>query len=187
MFNMNFSFSNGHLWFILAIQLFSSCSHKYDSNILDLAFYQWNQWPDEAADWSREPLENPTEDLSQIAQNPPSCGWEELHRGNGRLLRIPAALPGYKGVSWYHCRFTLPELWNEQQIVFMFDSTGPQVEVYLNEALVGYQMGQNSTFHVDVTNVIYYTRDNHLAIRITDPDGTGGLGGLIVKSAPKPL
>ena len=64
-----------HSTLILLIILASSCSHKFDSNVLDLAFYQWNLWPD---------VEAMKED------GPPSCGWDELHRGNGKLVRIPA-------------------------------------------------------------------------------------------------
>lgn len=172
--------------FLFSLFFFTSCSLKYNSDTLDLSFYQWNQWPDKDATWSIDTLDIQHLDLSEFPAQPPTCGWEELHRGNGRLVRIPAALPGYKGVSWYHCRFTLPELWHEKQIEFLFDSTGPRVEVYLNEALEGYQNGGNGTFKLDVTETIYYTRDNHLAIRITDPDGTGGMGNLIVKSAQKP-
>ncbi len=72
-------------------------------------------------------------EVSTLMPNPPSCGWEKLHRGNGKLVRIPAIIEDYAGISWYHCRFTLPELWQEKQIVLMFDAAGPEVEVYLNE------------------------------------------------------
>ena len=159
---------------ILLIVLLISCSHKYDSNTLDLAYYQWNLWPDIDAD---------------ISSGPPTCGWEVLHRGNGKLVRIPAIIEEhfsdqYAGVSWFHCRFTLPDLWAEKRIVLSFEEAGPGVEVYLNEKLVGSHQGGGIPFQFDITPQVYYTRDNHLAIRITDPNGgAGGItGNLVVKS-----
>lgn len=168
-------------WSLLLVLLTSliSCSHKYDSDILDLSFYQWNQWPDSDADWSEVSVHEQSHDPSNMLSNPPTCGWEVLHRGNGILVRIPAVLMDHVGVSWYHCRFTLPEIWEERKIVLIFEAAGPEVEVYLNEELLCYFQDRNTPFELNVTDQIYYVRDNHLAIRITDPFGGGGIGGNI--------
>ncbi len=64
--------------------LWVSCSHKYDSDIHNLDFYQWNLWEDAKA--------GPEEDQ-------PSCGWDDLHRGKGKLVRIPATLAGLQSES----------------------------------------------------------------------------------------
>ena len=144
--------------FVLSIILVGSCSHKYDSNTLGLDFYQWNLWQDEVA---------------VQGDNLPSCGWDELHRGKGELVRIPASLeehfPGIEenSVFWYHCRFTLPELWKEKQIALVFEGAGPLVKVFLNEEEVGSFQGGEGAYKLDVSDVIYYTRDNHLAIRVS--------------------
>jgi hypothetical protein len=168
-------------WPILMVLLASviSCSHKYNSDILDLSFYQWNQWPDRDADWKDVTVHDEWDDLSNKHSNPPTCGWEVLHRGNGKLVRIPAVLMDHVGVSWYHCRFTLPEVWEDKKIVLKFEAAGPEAEVYLNETLLGYFRERNTPFELDVTDQIYYVRDNHLAIRITDPFGGGGISGNI--------
>jgi len=152
---------------IALLSFLISCSHKYNSDVLDLSFYQWNQWPDKEAVFSSLPFNSPT------------CGWEVLHRGNGNLVRIPATIEDYSGVSWYHCRFTLPEIWEHRKIVMSFEGAGPEVEVYLNKALVSNQSGGNP-FQVDLTDQIFYTLDNHLAIRINDPEGGGGISGNIL-------
>jgi hypothetical protein len=163
-----------------------SCSHKYNRDILDLSFYQWNQWPDKEAEWPKAITHVQSNDLSGMHSNPPTCGWEVLHRGNGTLVRIPAVLMDYQGVSWYHCRFTLPEVWKERKIVLRFEDAGPEAEVYLNEQLSGFFREGNTPFELNVTDQIYYTLDNHLAIRITDPFGGGGIGGNItVKSSER--
>jgi hypothetical protein len=150
----------------------ASCSHSFEGDSLDLGFYQWNLWADTLAETTHEP----------------SCGWEEFERGVGQLVRIPARMNDYlagagkngtfqesfKGVAWYHCRFSLPKIWEQQPMLLVFAGAGPQVEVYLNESLVGVHRGGMAPFSLDVTGIIYHVRDNHLAIRISDPDGTGG-------------
>lgn len=157
---------------LLAIILLVSCSHNYTPDTLDLSFYQWNQWPDEQS--------RPD---SEAGAHPPSCGWDVMHRGIGTLVRIPATLRDYRGVSWYHCRFTLPENWENRKIAFEFEGAGPEVEVYLNEELIGERHDSAGPFKLDVTDRIFYTRDNHLAVRISDPKGKGGItGNILVRS-----
>lgn len=170
-------------WMLSLLVLGISCSHKYDSNTLDLSFYQWNQWADREANWNEQTNHFEAGDLSDIPTSPPSCGWEALHRGNGNLVRIPTSLEDFIGVSWYHCRFTLPENWEEKEIQLFFENIGPVTGVYLNEELIGFRTGGKESFELDVTDRIYYTRDNHLAIRITDPEGGGGIGGNILVKA----
>jgi beta-galactosidase/beta-glucuronidase len=139
-----------------------SCSHKFDSDIQNLNFYQWNLWQDTEA--------VPEADL-------PSCGWDDLHRGKGLLVRIPAPLEEhFKGdegsaVYWYHCRFTLPEQWKETPISLVFEEAGPFLKLFLNQELVGSFQGEKNAFEVDVSDVVYYTRDNHLSIRVSTREG----------------
>ena len=148
---------------MLLLFLLVSCSHKYDPDILNLDFYQWNLWEDTTN----------TDDLL------PSCGWEDFERGKGKLVRIPASLEEHfpehelSGVFWYHCRFTLPDKWEELPISLFFESASPIINVFLNEEEVGSFHVEEGSFEVDVTDQIYYTRDNHLAIRISMVDGEG--------------
>jgi hypothetical protein len=165
----NNSFKN-FLYSGLIVLLAVSCSHKYNSDELDLGFYQWNMWPDTQ---TRE-------------DGLPSCGWEVLHRGNGALVRIPAQVDEHfgaeeiSGTTWFHCRFTLPEMWEHRQIILKFEGISHPARIYLNELLVGSYTREASAFELDVTESIYYVRDNHLAIRITDPDQlSGGITGTI--------
>jgi hypothetical protein len=154
-----------------------SCSHKYNSNELDLGFYQWNMWPDKQA--GEDGL--------------PSCGWEDLHRGMGALVRIPARVNAHfeaeelSGITWFHCRFTLPEMWEHRQISLKFEGISHPARIYLNELEVGHYSVGESTFNLDVTESIYYVRDNHLAIRIADPEkASGGLTGSVWVSSMVP-
>ena len=171
------------LWLLLALLV--SCSHDYDSNTLDLGKYQWNMWPDMEA--------GARTDAGSLTANEPSCGWEVLDRGNGKLVRIPATLDSnfeadeQSTVTWFHVRHTLPELWAERDITLSIAGVSHQAEVYLNGELVGSYQGANSPFTIDITSKVYYVRDNHLAIRVYDPDpGTCGITGTIVVIS-KPL
>ena len=167
----------------MAFILFGGCSHSFDSNVLDLSFYQWNLWQE--AD--EIPGEQTTSDGEAVLDvEAPSCGWEEMHRGTGKLVRIPALVEDYfpgesaAGVYWYHCRFTLPEDWEEREITISFNGVGPFTNVFLNQDYVGSQQEEEGEFEIDLTDVIFYTRDNHLTVRIVSSDtGRGGIGGNI--------
>ena len=162
-----------YLLLMLPVVLGTSCSHKFNADVQDLNFYQWNLWLDAGA---------------EQADGLPSCGWEELHRGKGKLVRIPAALeehfPEQEGgaVYWYHCRFTLPEQWEGRPISLVFEKAGPFLEVFLNEKEVGSFRGEEGAFELDVSESIFYVRDNHLSIKVVNggeytsgqPDGITG-------------
>lgn len=171
--------------FVLILTL--QCSHKYNSNELDLSFYQWNMWAGDLVsghDITSEPA-------------PPGCGWEEFNRGVGKLVRIPATFDTHfsdmenRGVLWYHCRFTLPELWEARTIHLAFEGAGPGVDLFLNEKLVESHMGNDTSFEINISEQVYYTRDNHLAIKVTDtepgsnPGAFGIMGKIVVKSSEK--
>ncbi|MFH0756165.1 MAG: sugar-binding domain-containing protein [Bacteroidota bacterium] len=154
-----------------------SCGHGYNSHTMDLVYYQWNFWTEEGAD----------EDAPA-----PSCGWDEMHRGVGKLVRIPASVgeyfsSDYTGVSWFHVRFTLPDPWAGKEISLHFEGINGNTRVFLNQELVGTVPLTNGPFRLDVTGKIYYVRDNHLDIRITDPrPGMGGVTGKIILEAASP-
>jgi hypothetical protein len=178
---------------IISLLLVISCSHSYQSNTLDLGFYQWNMWPDTLAIPGADSLYGTGADLSLLPSHPPSCGWEVLHRGNGKLVRVPAVgethFPEvqYSPVYWFHCRFSLPDLWDRQKIVLQLEGVSHRAEVYLNENLVGFHLGGGTPFRIDLTDRVYYTRDNHMAIRICDPrEGKGGITGKVVLVAGEP-
>lgn len=167
-----------YLPLILSLLLWNSCSHKFDSDIHSLGFYQWNLWQDTEAE--------PGDEL-------PSCGWEDLHRGMGKLVRIPAPLEEHfadseaETVYWYHCRFTLPEQWEDKPISLLIEEASPIISLFLNEEEVGSYKSEKGPFELDVSESIYYVRDNHLSIRISNPwDGvqgelTGITGNILIK------
>ena len=165
---------------LLVPVLVVSCSHKYDPDTLDLGFYQWNLWYDTT---------------TESGQDMPSCGWEDLHRGMGKLVRIPAMAADHfpdkqaTGVLWYHCRFTLPEDWEERKISLEIKGATPAAGLFLNQEQIAEFHGNEPSYEIDVSEKIYYTRDNHLAVMIRTPEGAdwnhvGISGGIVVRSSP---
>ncbi len=165
-----------------------SCSHKYNSSELDLSYYQWNMWAGDEIPGS----------VGSSEPAPPACGWEEFNRGVGNLVRIPASFESQfsveenNGVLWYHCRFTLPELWEARTIHLAFENVGPDVDLFLNEKFVESHKGDHTSFELNITNQVYYTRDNHLAVKVIDsglgsnPGAFGIMGNIVVKSSAPP-
>ncbi len=170
------------------VMLFTwSCSHDYNSDTLDLVKYQWNMWPDVGAEPGNDADYKAGADLASLPINAPSCGWDDLDRGMGKLVRIPAIQESHfkpeeqSSVVWFHVRHTLPELWAERDITLHFGGVSHSAEIYLNGELVGAYLGANTPFSLDITEKVYYVRDNHLAIRVYDPDpGSCGITGKIL-------
>ena len=169
------------LLFPALIVILLSCSHRFEGNVLDLGFYQWNMWIDEGGS-----AEDP-------AGNIPSCGWEEFHRGKGKLVRIPALASehfpeaGEQSVLWFHCRFTLPEQWEHRPILLEFEGLSHRPEVWLNEKNLNPDRTGGMSYQAEVSGSIYYTLDNHLSIRITGKGpGPRGITGTIKVFSTKP-
>ena len=111
---------------LLILTMVLSCNHDFTSDTLDLGTYQWNMWPDTEATPGPDSLYIEVAEINSIPQNPPSCGWEEFHRGNGNLIRIPAqnkdqfSIDEGAVVTWFHCRHTLPDLWAHRDVTLQF-------------------------------------------------------------------
>ena len=69
-----------------------------------------------------------------------------------------------------------------------FVGVGPAVKVFLNGEEAGSFQGEKGVFKLDVSDIIYYTRDNHLAVRVSGAEGdsagkrNGITGTILVKS-----
>jgi hypothetical protein len=181
--------------FVMLLLLTWACKHHYSGDTLDLGFYQWNMWPDKEE--GSEPGNRIRQEIlsggTGVAGHMPSCGWEELHRGIGKLVRIPAVPADHfheeelSAVTWFHCRYTLPELWKERAIGITFEGISHPAEVYLNGQPVGTGGVGGSGFTIDVTGRIFYTRDNHLSVRVQDSVGrSGGITGKVLVTSSQP-
>ncbi|MBN2699392.1 MAG: beta-glycosidase [Bacteroidales bacterium] len=174
------------LTLFVSILLFISCSHRIESDKLDLSQNEWNLWLDRDAEWVNDSLCLPPVDVSTLPVNKPTIGWEALHRGAGKTVRVPCTVEehfwgenghpfgisgNYCGVSWFTTRFRVPVEWHGKRIVLKFESVRLRAEVYLNGKLVGYDIINGTPFEVDLTEHVSRSGENNLDVRITDPNG----------------
>ena len=92
------------------------------------------------------------------------------------------------GVLWYHCRFTLPENWEERKINLEIKGAAPAVQLFLNQEQIAEFQGNEPSYKIDVSDKIFYTRDNHLVVMIYTPEGAdwnqvGISEGIVVNSS----
>ena len=70
----------------------------------------------------------------------------------------------------------------------VLEGARPHIKLFLNQEAVGSFQNKDGAFEMDVSEVIYYTRDNHLAIRVSNiqeglPGKLNGItGSVLVKS-----
>lgn len=180
--------------------LFITCNRRQDNNIplispdehnwferqtVDLSGRNWRLWLDTASTWQQDTLWLSPDSLSSLPVNVPSCGWEKLENGLGKNIRLPATVEehfwgqngnaygvtgDYIGVSWFYSQFNVSDVSANKRIILHFESARLRAEVYVNRKLAGYNLIDGTPFEVDATPYVREGR-NHLAVRITDPNG----------------
>ncbi|MCX7984737.1 MAG: beta-glycosidase, partial [Bacteroidetes bacterium] len=149
-----------------------------------------NSWKivlDESAQWQNDSLYLPPVNISTLPVNIPTGGWEMLENAK-KFVRthLPATVEeyfwgtqgstfgvtgNYLGVSWFSTIFPVPSSLKGKRIVLHFESVRFRAEVFVNKKLVGYDIVNSTPFDVDITDAVTFGKLNHLAVRITDPNG----------------
>lgn len=154
--------------------------------VVDLSGEGWRLWLDRDAQWQSDRLRLPPVDLAAVEAHAPTGGWAVLAGGPDGAAAV--AVPGtveeyfwgangrtggtsgdYRGVSWWWRDLTIPADWAGRRILLRFASANLRAEVYLDEALVGYDTIGNTPFEVDLTAHARPGATHRLAVRITDP------------------
>jgi len=151
----------------------------------NLSGLTWHLWPDSLAGWKDDSLFLPPFDISQLPENPPTCGWEKLP-GKGIEISLPATVEEYYwnnhgngfgvtgdwlGVAWFYTYIDVPENIRGRYLRLFIESARVRAEVYVNNKLAGYNLVDGTPFYSDITDHINYGNKNLIAIRITDPYG----------------
>ena len=89
----------------------------------------------------------------------------------------------YDGVAWYRARFTPPELPAGKRIKLLFGAVDEACKVWLNGKFVGEHPYVNpddwkTPFEFDVTEFLV-EGTNHIAVRVVDNAGMGGIWKLV--------
>lgn len=176
---------------LLAIFIVLSCALSAQSGRWerDLSGKDWSLWLDHAAIWSNDDIYLPPVDVAKLPVNPPTIGWENLHKDNlsEKEVNVPGtveeyywgkiggAIPdtggNYVGVSWWSKKFDLDPKLEGKRITLWFGSVNLRAEVFVNGKLVGYDVIGNTPFEIDATNAVVFGKENRLDVRITDAVG----------------
>lgn len=75
--------------------------------------------------------------------------------------------------AWYRKHFTLPEGSEGKRILIRYDGIATVSTVYLNGCLMAHNFSAYNTFELDVTDNIYYDRENVIAVYVNTEEFEG--------------
>lgn len=75
------------------------------------------------------------------------------------------------GYAWYRKTFTVTPQAAGKRLFLFFEGVGSYATVWVNGKKVGYHPGGRTTFTIDVTDVVSYSKPNLLAVRADHPEG----------------
>lgn len=75
--------------------------------------------------------------------------------------------------AWYRKHFTLPESASGKRILLRFDGIATQSTIYLNGCLMAHNFSAYNTFELDVTDNVYYDRENVIAVYVNTDEFEG--------------
>ena len=81
----------------------------------------------------------------------------------------------YEGTGWYSKTFTVSEEWKGERIWLNFGGSNPTTEVWLNGEYLGKHHLPFVPFGFDVTELIDFEKENHVAVRISEEDRLLGM------------
>ncbi|MGM8361997.1 glycoside hydrolase family 2 protein [Flavobacterium sp. ARAG 55.4] len=77
----------------------------------------------------------------------------------------------YRGEAWYRTQVSLPKSMEGERIFIRFEAVGHQVQVYLNNQLLGNHLGGYSAFCFEITNLTKPNLENTIALKVSnEPD-----------------
>lgn len=76
--------------------------------------------------------------------------------------------PTFHDLVWYRRSFSIPEEWENKNIILNFGAVDYRGWIYINGELVTFHEGGNTPFSVDITHVLK-DGENDLVVRVEDP------------------
>lgn len=153
---------------------------------MNLSSNDWKLSLDPDAAWQHDKLYAPPVDISLLPVNLPTGGWNALNTAPGVTVHLPATVEqyywgyngqtfgvtgNYVGVSWFTTTVVVPQEMQGKRIFLDIESVRFRAEIFVNHQLVGYDLVNSTPFEIDITNAVQYGKENHIAFRITDPNG----------------
>ena len=173
-----------NLVFLLALtsSVIGPNSKRNEIELTDLG--TWKVWLDKDAEWKEDKLYLPGEFcLSDLPENAPTCGWDELFAHKGKPCDMPTTIEeqfgtdhswNYNGVSWFFTTIDIPRKWNGKEIFLEIEKYNHRVEVYVNNELAGYDAIGLLPYRCCLTGKLACGGKNTVALRITSAGGNRG-------------
>ncbi|MGS0526422.1 sugar-binding domain-containing protein [Zobellia nedashkovskayae] len=101
---------------------------------------------------------------------------ETYNTSNWEKIKVPHtysmdAIDGsgyYRGEAWYRTHVSVPKSMEGERIFIRFEAVGHQVQVYLNNQLLGNHLGGYSGFCFEITDLIKPNSENTLALKTSN-------------------
>lgn len=172
-------------YIILITLLFNSISLYSQREEIKLNHLNtWKIWLDKNAEWENDKLYLPDEfKLSDLPENPPTCGWQELYNHRGKFCKLPTTIEeqfgtdnswSYHGVSWFFTTINIPKNWYKKNIFLKIEKYNHRIEIYINDKLAGYDAIGLLPYQCDITGKLISGKKNKIALRITSAGGNRG-------------
>lgn len=75
--------------------------------------------------------------------------------------------------AWYRRHFTIDESYRDKRITLQFDGIASQSVIYLNGCLMKHNYSAYNSFEVDISDVVYFGKDNVLAVYVNTEEFEG--------------
>lgn len=75
--------------------------------------------------------------------------------------------------AWYRKHFSLPENSENKRILLRFDGIAGKSVIYLNGCLMKHNFSSYNTFEIDITDYVYFEKENVLAVSVSTEDFEG--------------
>lgn len=76
--------------------------------------------------------------------------------------------PSFCDHVWYKREFTVPEEWNDKQVILHFGAVDYRAWVYVNSQLVGTHEGGHTSFSFDITDALTWEKEE-IVVHVEDP------------------
>jgi len=109
-------------------------------------------------------------------------GKEQPKKIDGKILvpfPVESSLSGVMkevGASnevWYNTNFTIPDGWNEKNILLNFGAVDWKADVWINDIKVGSHTGGYEPFSFDITPFLNNKKSQQLTVKVWDPSDEG--------------
>ncbi|MEC3908249.1 glycoside hydrolase family 2 TIM barrel-domain containing protein [Tamlana sp. 2201CG12-4] len=96
--------------------------------------------------------------------------WEDVSLPHTANVEPLITGQQWQGVCWYRKKFTLPKKFKDKHLALYFEGAMHTAEVWVNEKKVKKHKGGYLPFYIELTNDIYFDKENIITIKLSNKD-----------------